>query len=129
MKEKLFYFSPFLSLLIIFLSFFSSIFDFLAVFLSFVQSQSRFFFHCFFFIKSSFSLYHVFLIRYSFLSSFISLNWLVLINAFSHCLCKLFSFIHFKYCSVVISFSFPFYLYLFCVFHFSKLLFRFFFIP
>ena len=41
------------------------------------------------------------------------------------CLWKHFSFIHLKSRSVVISFSFPFYCYLFCVFHISKLLFRF----
>ena len=51
---------------------------------------------------------------------------LVLFNFLFIHLCKLFSFIHLEYCSVVISFSFPFYLNLFCVFHFSKLLLCFF---
>ena len=98
-------------------SFFSSIP--IKIFFSFITSS---------FIKSSFSLHHVFLNRYAFLSFFISLSCHIqLFQSFS--LRKLFSFIHLKYCSVVVSLSFPFYLYFFCVFRFSKLLSRFFFIP
>ena len=63
--------------MIIFL-FFSFIFDFLAVILSFVQSQSKFVLSLFLLLLNHlFFLYHVFLIRYSFFFSFISLSCLI----------------------------------------------------
>ena len=66
-------------------------------------------------------MFFLFLILFS--SSFISLSCLVIQFFQSFVFVQLFSFIHLEYRSVVISFSFPFYLFLFCVFHFSKLLF------
>ena len=96
-------------------SFFFSNFDFLAVILLFNHNQD-----CF---HSLFIMFFLFVIFFRLLSF-----CLVLFNSSVICLCKLFSSIHLEYRSVVIWLTFPFYLFLFCVFHFSKLLFRLFFI-
>ena len=120
-REKFFFFSFFL---IIFLSFPPFSISSLSFFLLFNPNQFVSF------IASSllnhlavFITFFLFVILFFLLFSLC----LVLFHFLSLRLCKLFSFIHLEYCSVVISFSFPFYLYLFCVFHFSKMLFFFFF--
>ena len=127
MKEK-FYFIFFFLFMFIFsdyFSFFSYIFDVtvLTVILSFIQSHSRFPLHRTFFYQIIFrSFYHVFLICYSYVSFCLLLSLSCFIDLID--LCKLFPFIHMKFRSVVISVLFSYIsLCLFCVFHFSKLLF------
>ena len=90
---------------------------------SFIQSQSRVFLSLLL-SKSAFSLYHVFLIHYSFF--LLLFLCLVLFNSFSHLSLQTFLFHSFEISLRCISFSFPFFLYLFCVFHFSELLYFFF---
>ena len=113
--------------MIIFLSFPSFSISSLSFFLLFNPNQNLFFIVSSF-IKSSFFFYHVFLIRYSFLSSFISLSCLI---QFFQVICvfanfSLYSFeISFR-CDIVL---FSVLLLLILHFHFSKLLFHFFFIP
>ena len=110
----------FLSFLTIFLSFPPFSISSLSFFLLFNPNQKTNLSLHFTYSKSSFSLYHVFLIRYYFLSSFISLSCLihfiqsVVFANVSLC-------IHLKYRSaMMISFSFPYYLYLLCVFSISQ---------
>ena len=107
LKRKVIFFSSFFLFFIFsdYFSFFSSIFDVtvLTVILSFIQSHSRFFFHRTFF-KSSFSLFIMFFL-------FIILIFLLLLIVFVLfylilpviVVCQLFSFIHLKFCSAVIS--------------------------
>ena len=113
----------FVSFLIMFLSFPPFSISSLSFFVLFNRNQYLFF-HCFFF-------YQIMLLSSSRLFLFVILFFLllslclVLFNSFSHLSLQTFFLFH----SFEISFSFPFYLSLFCVFHFSKLLFRFCFIP
>ena len=118
-EKRCFLYFLFFLLLIIF-SFFSSIFDFLAVILPFIKSNQFFIY----FIASSSSsmkpsccLQHVSLIRYSCLSSFLSLSCHFL---FSHSSLPTFLFHSFGILfrrDIVLLSVLPL---LFCVFHFSK---------
>ena len=109
-------------------------FSFLIIFLSFppFSISSLSFFLVFYdpifislfayFVKPSCCLHHILFIRYSCLSSILLLSCIISVIH----LCKLFSFIHSDYCSVVISVSFPFYLYFLCFFPFLKVVIVFF---